>query len=488
LGEPGADLRQLFGGGDKAHRRGYIRIISTVRETFLTCGAEFRNHLPGVKPPLNVGQKKIRGKAGARMSTPVVSAKPEVARDPASAVASVPAKTPKILDRCQNIGELREAARRRLPRGVFEFFDRGSEDEASLRGNREAFARIKLRNKVLVDVSRRSMATSLFNKPMSMPLAIAPTGVAGVCWFQGEAELARAAATAGVPFTLATPSVTSIETIAAVEGGRKWFQLYMWRERELSYALVKRAQDAGFEALILTVDTPAPPIREYNRRNGFSMPFQPNLRALFDMALHPRWLATVMARYLASDGMPKLAHYPQGAASRMAPGVAAAPKGAVPNLRGDDLTWDDVRRLRDVWKGPLMIKGVHLPEDAARAVEEGLDAVIVSNHGGRNLDSSVAPIEVLPEIAAEVGGRIPVLLDSGVRRGGDVVKALALGASAVLSGRPALYGLSVAGEAGALHAISLLRREIDATMAFTGSASVADIGPRAVWMGPSTCK
>ena len=234
------------------------------------------------------------------MLTPVASAKPEASAG--AQAAELPAKAPRVLDNCHNIADLREAARRRLPRGVFEFFDRGSEDELSLRGNREGFARLKLRNKVLVDVSRRSMATTLFGKPMSMPLAIAPTGVAGVCWYEGEAELARAAAKAGVPCTLATPSVTALETIAAVEGGRKWFQLYMWHERELSYALVKRAQDAGFEALILTVDTPASPLREYNRRNGFSMPFTPNPRALFDMALHPRWLATVMARYLMTSG------------------------------------------------------------------------------------------------------------------------------------------------------------------------------------------
>lgn len=424
------------------------------------------------------------------MSTPVATAKPDAAGGASAAAAAAPARTPRILDRCHNIADLREAARRRLPRGVFEFFDRGAEDELSLKGNREAFARIKLRNKVLVDVSRRSMATTLFGKPMSMPLAIAPTGVAGVCWYEGEAELARAAAKAGVPFTLATPSVTSIETIAAVEGGRKWFQLYMWHERELSYGLVRRAQDAGFEALILTVDTPASPLREYNRRNGFSMPFQPNPRALLDMALHPRWLATVMGRYLMKNGMPKLAHYPAGAVSRMAPGKAPASPakslkgGSLPNLRGDNLNWDDVKRLREVWKGPLMIKGVHLAEDAVLAAQAGLDGVVISNHGGRTLDSAVAPIEVLPEIVAEVGGRIPVLLDSGVRRGGDVVKALALGASAVLSGRPTLYGLSVAGEAGASHALALLRREIDVTMAFTGCVSVSDIGPRAVWMGP----
>jgi (S)-mandelate dehydrogenase len=426
------------------------------------------------------------------MSTPVASAKAGASPDAGAHVADKSAKAPRILDRCHNIADLREIARRRLPRGVFEFFDRGSEDELSLRGNREAFTRLKLRNKVLVDVSRRSMATSLFGKPMSMPLAIAPTGVAGVCWYQGEAELARAAAKAGVPFTLATPSVTSIETIAAVEGGRKWFQLYMWHERELSYALVKRAQDAGFEALILTVDTPASPLREYNRRNGFSMPFTPNPRALFDMALHPRWLATVMARYLMTSGMPKLAHYPDGAVSRMTPGAAPAVKslkgGSLPNLRGDNLNWDDVKRLRDTWKGPLMIKGVHMGEDASRAAEVGFDAVVVSNHGGRTLDSAVAPIEVLPEIVEAVGGRIPVLLDSGVRRGGDIVKALALGASAVLSGRPTLYGLSVAGEAGASHALALLRRELDATMAFTGCTSVADIGPRVLWPGPQPLK
>lgn len=413
--------------------------------------------------------------SGAEPAAAKESAQQERAEGaPLSALA--PAAADGVLGRCLNIADLREASRRRLPRCVFEFFDRGSEDEASLTGNREAFRRIKLRNRVLVDVSRRSAATQVFGKPMSMPLAIAPTGVAGVCWYEGEVELARAAARAGVPFTLATPSVTSIEKIAAVEGGRKWFQLYMWRERELSYALVKRAQDAGFEALMLTVDTAVPPIREYNRRNGFSVPFTPNPRALIDMSLHPRWLAGVMLRYLATSGMPKLAHYPAGAHGR-----TAAPAGAVPNLRGDDLTWDDVKRLRDVWKGPLMIKGVHLAEDAARAVAEGLDGIVISNHGGRNLDSAVAPIEVLPEIAAEVGGKTTILLDSGVRRGGDVVKALALGATAVLSGRPTLYGLSVAGEAGAVHALSLLRKEIDTTMGFTGCASVADIGARTVW-------
>lgn len=410
--------------------------------------------------------------AGAQVNRAEVSAAPIAARN-------------RILERCLNVADLREASRKRLPRGVFEFFDRGSEDELSLTGNRDAFRAIKLRNKVLVDVSQRSTASSLFGKPLAMPLAIAPTGVAGLCWHEGEIELARAAAIAGVPFTLATPSVTSIEKIAAVEGVRKWFQLYMWRDRELSCKLVQRARDAGFEALILTVDTPVPPIREYNRRNAFSVPYVPSVRSLVDMSLHPRWLAGVILPYLLAGGMPKLAHYPPGAHSRMA--APGGKQNAASNLRGDDLTWDDVKRLRDIWKGPLLIKGVHLPEDAARAVAEGLDGIVISNHGGRNLDSAVAPIQVLPEIAAEVAGKTKIILDSGIRRGGDIVKALALGADLVLSGRPALYGLSLAGQAGALHALSLLQKEMETTMGFTGCASVGDIGPRAVWLGNFGC-
>lgn len=394
-----------------------------------------------------------------------------------------PVRRSRVLERCYNIEDLRQEAKRRLPRGVFEFFDRGSEDEFSLRGNREAFQRIKLRNKVMVDVSTRSAQTRLFGKPMAFPLAIAPTGVAGVCWYEGEVELARAAEKSGVPFTLATPSVTAIEKIAAVEGGRKWFQLYMWRDRELSHALVKRARDAGFETLMLTADTAVSPVREYNRRNGFSMPFKPNPAAMIDMTLHPRWLASVMGRYWLTTGMPKLAHYPKEAGSGIATGGGhQTPRSAVPNLRGDNLTWDDIGRLREIWKGPLLLKGVHLAEDAAKALQAGCDGVIVSNHGGRNLDTAVAPIEVLPDIVAEIGGKGTILLDSGVRRGGDIVKALALGADAVLSGRPTLYGTSVAGEAGASHALALLKNEFETVMGFTGCQSVADISDKTIWL------
>ena len=388
----------------------------------------------------------------------------------------VPQPDPGLAARYHNIADLREGARRRLPRGVFEFFDRGSEDEASLAGNRAAFARLKLRNRMLVDVSRRTTATTLLGGPLSMPLVVAPTGVAGLTWLDGEVELARAAAACGVPFTLATPSITSIETIAAVEGGRKWFQLYMWKDRALSHALVRRARDAGFETLILTGDTPVSPIREYNRRNGFSSPFQFNPRIAFDVASHPRWFFEVMLPYLRKSGMPRQAHYPSGANGR-----AATLGERAENLRGDDLHWGDIADLRALWKGPILLKGVHRPDDAARALAEGLDGIVVSNHGGRNLDSAVAPIEVLPEIAAEVGAKMTVLLDSGVRRGGDIVKALALGAKAVLSGRPTLYGASVAGARGARHALALLRRELDATMAYVGASRVEEIDADVLW-------
>lgn len=422
------------------------------------------------------------------MNKPVVIEAKDIAGPVSGSASQAPAPAPvfpplaesRVVENCYNIADLREAARKRLPRCVFEFFDRGSEDEVALRGNREAFQKVKLRNKVMVDVSKRDASTTLFGKPMAFPMAVAPTGVAGVCWHNGEIELARAAARAGIPFTLATPSVQSIEQVAAVEGGRKWFQLYMWRERDLSHALVKRARDAGFETLLLTADTAVAPVREYNRRNGFSMPFVPNVTALTDMAMHPRWLMSVMGRYWMNGGLPQLAHYPKDGAH----GVASAPKpkSVVPNLRGDNLTWEDVHRLREIWKGPILLKGVHLAEDAERALKEGCDGVVISNHGGRNLDTAVSSLDVLPDIVGAIGGKGTIILDSGIRRGGDIVKALAMGADAVLSGRPGLYGTSVAGEAGAYKAFQLLRNEFETVMGFTGCTKVSDIGEKTIWV------
>jgi isopentenyl diphosphate isomerase/L-lactate dehydrogenase-like FMN-dependent dehydrogenase len=376
------------------------------------------------------------------------------------------------LARCYNIADLREAAKRRLPKGVFEFVDRGSEDEVGLRNNRMGFERIKLRPRSLVDVSGRSTQTTLFGKPMGMPLAIAPTGAAGLVWYEGELELAKAAAAAKVPFTLATGAMTSLEKIAKEAGGRLWMQLYLWNDRKLSYQLVERAERAGFEALILTVDTIVSPNREYNARNGFNLPFHPTPRAIIDMVSHPRWLTGVLTRYLTTTGMPRYENLPEKFRSKI-----TADPSQKEITRQDTMTWDDVRKLRALWPRVLMVKGIMRADEAVRAVEYGADAVIVSNHGGRNLDSAMASIDALPEIVEAVGDRATVILDSGVRRGSDIAKALALGAKAVLVGRATLYGTAVAGEAGALHALTMLRGELDKVMAYTACNTVDELGP-----------
>lgn len=375
------------------------------------------------------------------------------------------------LARCFNLADVREHARRRLPKGIFEFIDRGAEDDEALAHNREAFRRIKLKPKVLIDVSARSAETALFGRAHAMPIAIAPTGAAGLVWHEGELELARAAAAARIPFTLATRSMTSLEDIAAKAGGTLWFQLYVWAERKLSFKLVERANAAGFEVLIVTVDVPVAPNREYNRRNGFSLPFNPTVRALFDMLAHPHWLLNVMGRYLLTTGMPRYENMPGEHRERITQGGKP-----LTSLRGDNIIWDDIQELRRRWPRTLIVKGILRAEDAIRAVACGADGVVVSNHGGRCLDSAVAPIDVLPEIVDAVSPRATVLLDSGVRRGGDIVKALALGASAVLSGRPCLYGMALAGKVGAQYVLELLRQELLTAMGQVGCPTVADLG------------
>ncbi len=367
-----------------------------------------------------------------------------------------------------NVADLRDIAQRRLPKGIFEFVDRGAEDEVSLRNNRAAFERIRLRPRVLVDVSRRSQEITLLGQRQKMPIAIAPTGAAGILWHEGEIALARAAAAAGIPFTLATGSLTAMEKVVERAGGRLWFQLYMYADRSLSYQLVERAKAAGLEGLVVTVDSPVFSNREYNLRNGFTIPLSYTPRNIADVMRHPRWLAGVLARYLLTTGMPRYENYPDAVKSS----ITARPMGRALKLN-DSLTWEDVRVLRKLWPRALMVKGILRPQDAALAADCGADAVIVSNHGGRVVDGALAPIEVLPEIVEAVGKRVPVIIDSGFRRGTDVVKALALGASAVLIGRATLYGTAAAGEAGAARAISFFREEIDRTLALLGCGSIA---------------
>ena len=379
------------------------------------------------------------------------------------------------LKRCYNIADFREFAKKRLPKGVFEYLDRGAEDEVALADNRTAFRNLKLRTKFMVDLTHRDMGIDLLGKRISFPMAIAPTGIAGLCWYQGELELAKAAAAKGIPFTLATGSITSMEKIAAVSGdagGRLWYQLYMWKEEELSYQMVARARDAGFEALVVTIDGALGNNREYNKRNGFSIPFQMSARSITDMVRHPDWLVGVMGRYLATTGMPRHENYPAKYAHRITTG-----SGGGSPMRHQAMTWTDIKKLRDFWPHKLIVKGILREEDAVQAVESGADAVVVSNHGGRALDSAAPTLDILPEVVRAVGKRTTIILDSGVRRGSDMVKALALGANTVLTGRATLYGVSTAGQVGAEKALSILKTEFEKTMAYVGCRTVAELSP-----------
>jgi len=375
------------------------------------------------------------------------------------------------VEKAYNIADLRLMAQRRLPKGLFEFVDRGTEDEVSLRYNRAVFERIRFKPRTLVDVSKRSQEITLFGQKHKMPLVIAPTGTAGLMWYRGEIELARAAAAAGIPFTLATGSTTAMERIAEeVSGIPLWFQLYMWPDRNLSHQLVERARAAGFKALVVTVDGTMSGNREYNLRNGFTIPFSFTRRNVTDVLMHPRWMLGVLARYVMTSGMPRYENYPSEIKYR----VTARPMGRS-MMRNDSLTWDDLRVLRKMWPNLLLVKGILHPQDAESAVDCGADGVIVSNHGGRNLDGIISPMEVLPEIVDAVGKRTTVLVDSGFRRGTDVVKALAMGARAVQIGRSTLYGVAAGGEAGAARALTIFRDEIDRVLALIGCRSIAEL-------------
>jgi (S)-mandelate dehydrogenase len=370
-----------------------------------------------------------------------------------------------------NIFDLRELALKRVPKGLFEFADRGTEDEVSLRNNRAVFDRIRFKPRTMVDVSKRSAGTSIFGVEHKMPMVIAPTGTAGLMWYEGELALARAAKEAGIPFTLATGSMTAMERVAAEAGGELWFQLYLWPDRRLSHQLVERAKAAGFKALVVTVDGASSGNREYNLRNGFTVPFTLSAQSFADIVRHPRWLAGVMMRYFLTSGMPTYENYPAEAKAKL----TAGPMGRT-SLRTDSLSVDDLDALRKMWPHKLIVKGILDRDDATMAVDHGADGIGVSNHGGRNLDGIISPIEVLPEIVDAVGNRATVFVDSGFRRGSDVVKAIALGADAVMVGRSTLYGVAAGGFDGAARALEIYHEEIRRVMALLGCNTLAELG------------
>ncbi len=374
------------------------------------------------------------------------------------------------LARCYNIADLRLRAKSFLPKGVFEYVDRGAEDEVAVVENLEAFKRIKLRTHFMVDLRKMDLGTTIFGKRWSFPYAVSPTGTTGLLWYQGEIVLAKACGAKGIPFTLGTNSITAIETVMrACPETNIWFQLYMWSEEEDSYTLVRRARDAGCQTLVVTIDGALGNNREYNKRNGFSVPFTLSPRSAYDMLSHPRWFAGVLGRYVLNNGMPTHENYPERYRHRITTKTSGNP------MRHRSMTWADISKLREIWNGPLVVKGILRPEDAESAINAGADGIVVSNHGGRALDSAAPTIDMLPQIAAVVNKRALIFLDSGIRRGGDIVKALALGADAVMAGRPTLYGIGAGGQAGGEKAISIMQKEFEKVMAYVGCRSIAEL-------------
>jgi (S)-mandelate dehydrogenase len=372
------------------------------------------------------------------------------------------------LSKAINIEDLRVLARRRLPRAVFDFFDGGAEDEVTLRENRAAFERLRLLPKVLVDVSAVDLKTTILGETASLPLAIAPTGGISAGRAGAELALARAAKAFGVPFTLATPAAFTIERVAAEAGGRLWFQLYAVRDREFREKLVLRARDSGYEAMLVTVDLPVSGKRERDPRNGFVTPFRPNWRNSRDVLFKPAWLLEILR-----CGLPGMANF-EGYRFSTPAGTDIAT--AVGREMDAGLDWEALKRLRDLWPRKLLLKGVERPDDAERAAALGCDGVVVSNHGGRQLDGAAPTLEALPAIASAVGSKMTVLLDGGVRRGVDILKARALGAQAVLTGRATLFGAMAGGEPGARLALEILSSELQRAMQLCGARSVSAIG------------
>jgi L-lactate dehydrogenase (cytochrome) len=373
--------------------------------------------------------------------------------------------------RCANIYELRRLAQRSVPRVVFDFIDGGAADEVTVRRNSADFARVTFNPRILNDVSTVDTSTSLFGSRLAMPLVVSPTGGSALLRYEGECVLAKAASAHGVGFTLSAMSSWPLEDVAQFSNGSAWFQLYLWRDRSLSGALVERAASAGYQALVLTVDTPVIGIRERDGRNRFSVPPRITARSVAQSLVRPRWARSFLRE------APLNGHVSVGGGD---PQSLAAYIGG---LFDPSVTWKDIAWLRDRWSGPLLIKGVIDPRDAHLLVEAGVDGVIVSNHGGRQLDHSPSAISALAPVVEAVGGRVPVLLDGGVRRGSDILKAIAIGASACMTGRPLLYGLGAAGEAGVARALELLQSELRIAMALTGSVSIDKVGPSLVNAG-----
>lgn len=371
--------------------------------------------------------------------------------------------------RAGNVEELRALARRFLPRVIFDSVDGGAEDEVTLARNREVFEEIGFVPRTLADVSGRSQEVDLFGTRSRMPVIVAPMGLLGILRPNAEIMLARAAAAMGVPIALATGSSTSIERLAEeAPAARRWFQLYPFQDEAINRSLLDRAARTGYEVLVVTTDTQVAPNRDRDRRNGFSLAMRPSPRLAFDVVTRPAWCW----RMAALGGLPRF----ETLASEMGgePSVMETAEFFL-SARNWNPTFENLARLRKFWRGPFVVKGLLSADEARKVLDLGADGVVLSNHGGRNLDGAVSPMNVLPEIAEEIGHRMAIFIDSGFRRGSDVIKALSLGAKAVLLGRAMAWGVAAGGEVGALRALTIFRDEIDRVMAFLGCPSLSGL-------------
>ncbi|HUL97543.1 MAG TPA: alpha-hydroxy acid oxidase [Usitatibacter sp.] len=370
-----------------------------------------------------------------------------------------------------SLDDFERAARSRLPGPIFAYVSGAAETDASFRDNRAAFAEWGFVPRILVDVSKRTTAATLLGREWKAPFGIAPMGITALSAYRGDLVLARAAAAAGIPFALSASSLIRMEDVVR-ENPEAWFQAYLPGNLERIGPLIDRVAAAGFETLVVTVDVAVLPSRENNVRAGFSTPLRPSLRLAWQGVTHPRWAVGTWWRTILAHGMP---HFENSFAERGAPIVSRTVERDF--TQRDHLNWTHLEQIRARWKGKLVLKGIVSVEDARRADETGVDAIIVSNHGGRQLDGTVSPLRVLPQIVAAVRG-MPVMVDGGFRRGTDVIKAFALGAAFAWIGRPFNFAAAVAGEEGVAHAAALLRGEIDRDMALLGVTSLAQVGPQ----------
>jgi isopentenyl diphosphate isomerase/L-lactate dehydrogenase-like FMN-dependent dehydrogenase len=368
-----------------------------------------------------------------------------------------------------NIEDLRRAAKRRLPRVVFDYIDGGAEDERTLRANCHAFEEVTFRPRCAVDTPACDLRVSVLGGSLSMPLILAPVGSSRLMYPRGEEAAAGAAGVAGIAYALSTLSGCRLEDVAAASKGPLWYQLYLIGGRDCALSAIERAKAAGFSALVVTIDTPVAGMRERDLRNGVKELLSDNLGSklpfVSQLLIKPRWLT----RFLADGGLMKFQNVViPGNGPMLYADVAAALEDSV-------VTWEDLKWIQRAWRGPLVIKGIHTADDARRAVDLGANALVVSNHGGRQLDSVAPTLRVLPEVVSSVGVQIEVLLDGGIRRGSDIVKAVCLGARAVMVGRAYAYGLGAAGGAGVARAIEILRADLIRTLKLLGCPSVSEL-------------